>query len=128
MPGFFARLVINMLGLLLASELLSGVAISGLGTFIAAALLLGIVNSLVRPLAILMTLPLTIVTLGLFLFVINAAMLALVAWFLDDFRIASGGAAFVGALIVSFTSWISSRYIGPRAEVELFLVEPRRGP
>ena len=126
MPGFFARLLINMLGLLLASELLSGVEISGLGTFIAAALLLGIVNALVRPVAILLTLPLTLVTLGAFLFVINAAMLGLVAWLLDDFRISGWGPAFFGALIVSFTSWIGSRYVGPRAELELFLIEERR--
>lgn len=111
-----------MLGLLLARELVSGVVISGFGTFVAAGLLLGIVNSLVRPVAIALTLPLTIVTLGLFLFAINGAMLALVAWLLEDFRIAGWGAALVGALIVSLTSWIGSRYIGPRAEVELFLV------
>jgi putative membrane protein len=126
-PGFFARLLINMLGLLPVRELVSGVEIARLGTFIAAALLLGLVNALVRPVAILLSLPLTIVTLGLFLFVINGAMLALVAWVRDDFRITSWGAALFGALIVSLTSWVSSRYVGPREEIEFFLIEDQRG-
>jgi putative membrane protein len=126
MPGFFVRLVINMLGLLLASKLVAGVEISGLGTFIAAALLLGVVNSLVRPIAILLTLPFTIITLGLFLLVINAAMLGIVAWLLEGFLLAGWGAAFFGALIVSLTSWVGSWYIGPAAKVEILVIEERR--
>jgi len=127
MPGFFVRLVINMLGLLLASKLVAGVEISGLGTCIAAALLLGVVNSLVRPIAILLTLPFTIITLGLFLLVINAAMLGIVAWLLEGFLLAGWGAAFFGALIVSLTSWVGSWYIGPDANVEILVIEERRG-
>jgi putative membrane protein len=126
-PGFLVRLVINMLGLLLARELVAGVEISGFGTFIAAALLLGVVNSLVRPVAILLTLPFTILTLGLFLLVINAAMLGIVAWLLQGFVLSGWGAAFFGALIVSLTSWVGSWYIGPRAKVEILVIEEMRG-
>lgn len=122
MPGFLGRLIINMLGLLLARELVPGIEIVGLGTFIAGALLLGVVNALVRPLAIILTLPFTVLTLGLFLLFINAAMLGLVAWMLDAFTIAGWGSAFFGALIVSLTSAFTSRFIGPSSEVEVFLV------
>lgn len=125
MPGFLGRLVINMLGLLLARELVPGIEIVGLGTFIAAGLLLGIVNSLVRPIAIVLTLPLTILTLGLFLLFINAAMLGLVARMLDAFTIAGWGSALVGALIVSFTSWVASRYVGPKNEVEIIFASSK---
>ena len=73
MNGFILRTLITMLGLFLASALVPGVSVTGVGTFILAAVLLGLVNGFVRPLAVLMTLPLTLVTLGLFLFVVNAA-------------------------------------------------------
>ena len=68
-------------------------------TLVIAAVLLGIVNAFVRPLLILLTLPFTIVTLGLFLLVVNAAMLGLVAWLLGGMQIAGFWAAFWGALI-----------------------------
>ena len=81
--------------------------------------MLGVVNSIVRPIAILLTLPMTIVTLGLFLLVINAGMVALVAWMLPGFHIAGFGPAFWAALIVALTSWIGSGLIGPRGQIEI---------
>ena len=111
-----------MLGLLLASALVPGVEIEGGGTVILAALLLGIVNALVRPIAFLLTLPLTIITLGLFLLVLNAAMFGLVAAMLDKFVVAGLGSAILGALIVSITSMIASWYIGPRGQVEILVI------
>jgi putative membrane protein len=97
------------------------VQIEGLGTLILAALLLGIVNALVRPVAFLLTLPLTIITLGLFLLVLNAAMFGLVAAMLDSFVVAGLGSAILGALIVSITSMIASWYIGPKGRVEILV-------
>ena len=85
MNGILIRTLIIMLGLFLASSLVPGVQITGTGSFILAALLLGLVNAFVRPVAFLMTLPLTVVTLGLFLLVLNAAMFGLVAAMLDSF-------------------------------------------
>ena len=111
-----------MLGLYLASALIPGVQIVGTGTFILAALLLGLVNGFVRPIAFLLTLPLTIVTLGLFMLVINAAMFGLVAAMLDDFAVAGFGSALFGALIVGITSTIASWYIGPSGRYEVFVV------
>jgi len=122
MQGLVIRMLIAMLGLFLASRLLPGVSIEGTGTFILAAILLGVVNAIVRPIAFILTLPLTIVTLGLFLFVLNAAMFGLVAAFLDNFAIAGFWSALFGAVIVSITSTISSWYIGPDGRYEVFVI------
>ena len=111
-----------MLGLFLASALLPGVEIEGTGTFILAALLLGLANGFIRPIAILLTLPLTIVTLGLFILVINAAMFGMVAAMLDNFTVAGLFSAMFGALIVGFTSTVASWYIGPKGQVEIYVV------
>jgi len=111
-----------MFGLYLASAIIPGVQIVGLGSFIIAAVLLGLVNAFVRPVAFLLTLPLTIVTLGLFLFVLNAAMFGLVAAMLDNFSVAGLGSAILGSIVVSITSTIASWYIGPDGRYEVFVI------
>jgi putative membrane protein len=123
MIGFLLRLAVNALGLWLATRIVPGMEIAPGGTLLAAALLLGVVNALVRPLAIVLTLPFTIVTLGLFVLVVNAAMLGLVAWLLEDFRLSGFGAALFGSIIVSLTGWLSSFYIGPRGRLEAMVIE-----
>jgi len=125
MQGIILRTLIAILGLFLASRIIPGVSIEGTGTFILAALLLGLINALVRPLAFLMTLPLTIVTLGLFLFVLNAAMFGLVAAFLDDFTVSGFWAAVFGAIIVSISSTVASWFVGPDGRYEVFVIRRR---
>ncbi len=125
MAGILVRTLIIALGLWLAAALLPGVAIEGLGTLLLAALLLGFANGIVRPLLVLATLPLTLVTLGLFLFVINAAMFGLVAALLDGFRVAGFFSALFGAGVVGLTSAIASWYIGPDGRYQLLLIERR---
>lgn len=125
MQGILIRTAISMLGLFLASKILPGVSITGTGSFILAALFLGLVNGFVRPIAFVLTLPLTIITLGLFLFILNAAMFGLVAALLDNFSVAGFWSAVFGAIIVSITSTVSSWYIGPDGKYEVFVV--RRG-
>jgi putative membrane protein len=122
MNGIILRTLIIMLGLYLASILIAGVQIVGTGTFIIAAVLLGLVNAFVRPVAILLTLPITIVTLGLFLFVLNAAMFGLVAAMLENFSVAGLGSAILGSIVVSITSTIASWYIGPDGRYEVFVI------
>jgi len=122
MQGIVLRMLIAMLGLFLASSLLPGVSIDGTGTFILAAVLLGIVNGVVRPIAFILTLPLTIVTLGLFLLVLNAAMFGLVAAMLENFSVSGFWSALFGALILGLTSTISSWYIGPDGRYEVFVI------
>ena len=125
MQGIVLRTLIIMLGLFLASALVPGVSISGAWTFIFAAVLLGLVNAFVRPIAFVLTLPITIVTLGLFLFVLNAAVFALVAAMLDNFTVSGFWAALFGAIILSITSTIASWYIGPDGRVEVIVVTRR---
>lgn len=114
-----------MLGLFLASKILPGVTIVGWGSFILAAVLLGLANGVVRPIAFVLTLPLTIITLGLFLFVLNAAMFGLVAALLDNFQVAGFWSAVFGAIIVSITSTVASWYIGPNGRYEVFVLRRR---
>ncbi|MFP5349324.1 MAG: phage holin family protein [Gammaproteobacteria bacterium] len=125
MTGFLLRTLIGALGLWLAQQIVTGIDVASTGTLIAAAFLLGIANAVVRPVLIILTLPITIVTLGLFLLVINAAMLGLVALILPGFYIAGFWAALFAALTVSVTGWIASWFIGPRGRVEALRV--RRG-
>lgn len=122
MAGFFIRLAISALGLWVASRLVPGMDIRDNATLLWAALWLGLVNAVVRPLAILLTLPLTILTLGIFLLFVNAAMLGLVASLLDGFSLSGVMAAVLGSLVVSFTGWAASSFIGPSGRVEMMVV------
>jgi putative membrane protein len=114
MTGFILRAVISALGLWVATRWVDGLRIDDAMTLLLAGALLGIVNGFVRPLAIILTFPITLVTLGLFLLVVNAGMLSLVAWVLPGFFVAGFWSAFWGALIVSLTGWVGSWFIGPR--------------
>lgn len=125
MQGIVLRTLITMLGLFLASSLVPGVSIAGAWTFIFAAVLLGLVNAIVRPVAFLLTLPITVLTLGLFLLVLNAAMFGLVAAMLDDFVVTGFWSALFGAIIVSITSTIASWYIGPDGRIDVIVVTRR---
>jgi len=113
MTGFVLRVAIVALGLWLATYLLPGLQFDSGLTLLAAALLLGIVNAIVRPIAIVLTLPLTLLTLGLFLLVVNAAMLGLVAAFLPGFSIAGFWPAFWAAILISIVSWIGAALFKP---------------
>ena len=119
MTGFLLRAAIVALGLWLATTILDGLHFDGPGVLLAAALLLGVVNAIVRPIAIVLTLPLTLLTLGLFLLVVNAAMLGLVALVLGGFRIDGFWTAVGASLIVSLTSWIASGLIGDNGKVQV---------
>ena len=120
MTGFLVRVLISALGLWLAAELVPGIHVASGATLVAAALLLGVVNAIVRPVLFLLTLPITVITLGLFLLVVNAAMLGLVALLLPGFAIDGFWAAVLGALIVGLTGWVASWFIGPRGRVEVY--------
>jgi putative membrane protein len=112
MMGFLLRALISAVGLWIASEWVPGVHIRSATTLVLAGILLGVVNAIVRPVAFILTLPLTIMTLGLFLLVLNAAMVALVAALLPGFHIATFGAALLTWIIVWITGWIGSALIG----------------
>ena len=113
MRGIVLRTLIIALGLWFADFLIGGVTITGTGTLLIAALLLGIVNAVIRPLLVFLTFPLTIITLGFFLLVINAAMFGLVAAVLDGFAVSGFVSALFGAIVVSLISMMASWFIGP---------------
>lgn len=118
MRGFFIRLIITALGLWVADGLLAGIGFTGTGSLIVSALLLGLVNAVIRPILIILTLPLTVVTLGLFILVVNGISLALVAWLVPGFQITGLFAATVGAIVVSLVSWVVSSFVGGSGRIE----------
>ena len=114
MTGFVLRAVIAAFGLWLATLWVDGLVIDDSISLLLSAALLGIVNAFVRPVTIFLTLPVTVVTLGFFLLVVNAGMLALVAALVPGFHIDGLWTAFWGSLLVSLTGWVGSWFIGPR--------------
>ena len=123
MPGFWVRFLISACGLLLAAWLLEGVHFGGLLSLLFAALVLGVVNAIVRPVILVLTLPITVITLGLFLLVLNGAMLALAALLVPGFVIDGFWSALFGAIIVSLTGMVANWFIGPKGYVEIIVVE-----
>lgn len=105
------RLLIAALALLLAAYLIPGIEVAGVYIAIVVALILGLLNLIVRPILIILTLPITIVTLGLFIFVINAALFMFVASFVDGFNVDGFLAALIGSLIVSVVSTVGNRFV-----------------
>ncbi|HKW39890.1 MAG TPA: phage holin family protein [Gemmatimonadales bacterium] len=120
MRGFFFRLVITALGLWAATKIVPGVEIVGWGNLILAALLLGIVNALIRPVILILTLPLTVLTLGLFILVVNGFSLALVAWVMPGFTLSGLGAAILGSIVVGLTGWVGSAFVGGSGRIERY--------
>jgi len=120
MVGFLLRAAISALGLWVASQLLDGINFTTTTQLALAAVLLGVVNAFVRPLAFILTLPITIVTLGLFLLVLNAGMVALVARIVPGFTVAGFWTAVGASIIVSLVSWAASGLIGPSGKFEKF--------
>ncbi len=128
MRGFLIRGLVTALGLWIASALLSGVHSTGILSIVGAGLLLGVVNAVVRPIIVFLTLPITIVTLGLFLLVVNAAMVALVAKMLNGFSVDGFGWAVATTLIVAIVSWGSNAFVGPRGRFEVYTSGGRHEP
>jgi putative membrane protein len=118
MRGFLFRLCITALGLWAAATIVPGVAVHGVGSLIVAALLLGVVNAVIRPIILILTLPFTLLTLGLFIFVVNGLSLVLVAWVLPGFTVSGLGAAILGSIVVGLTSWVASAFVGSTGRLE----------
>jgi len=121
--GVVLRTLIVALGLFVADRLLPGVSIAGTGSFLLAGALLGLANAVVRPVVVLFTLPLTILTLGLFLFVVNASMIGLVAALLPGFQVAGFFSALLCSFVVSVVSYLASSFIGARGRYEILVVK-----
>lgn len=110
------RTLVGMIGLWLAATFVPGVTIGDNTTLLIAALVLGVVNAVVRPLVVVLTFPITFLTLGLFLLVVNAAMFGLTAYFLEGFSVTGFWAAVFGAIVLGIVNWIGQMVIGPNKE------------
>jgi putative membrane protein len=122
MTGFVLRACISAIGFWVATRWVGGILIDDPTTLILAGALLGVINAIVRPIAIVLTLPITILTLGFFLLIVNTGMVALVAALLPGFHIFGGfWSAFATALIVWIVSWLGSWLIGPRGKIDVYV-------
>ena len=114
MSSFIARVFLTAFGLWMADQILSGVSFDSTASLWIAALLLGIVNAIVRPVVFILTLPITLLTLGLFVFVLNGAMVLLVDRLMPSFQTDSLGTAILASIIVSLTGWAANAFIGKK--------------
>lgn len=125
MRGFLARIFITAFGLWMADSILAGISFDDVVALWISALLLGLVNAFVRPVVLFLTLPFTILTLGLFVFVINGAMLLLVAAVTPSFHVNGWWAAIFAAIIVGLTGWLANALVGNRGTVEVWTTKKR---
>lgn len=112
MIRFIIQALVTMAGLWLSAQIVPGVDFTSTGSLIAAAIILGLVNAFVRPILVVLTFPITVVTLGLFLLVVNAAMIGLTSVFLDGFRVEGLWAGIGAAIVTGVVSWIAGAFIG----------------
>ncbi len=112
MIRFIVRALIAALGLWLASLIVPGIESDGVVSLLLAAILLGLVNAIVRPVIVILTLPITLLTLGLFLLVVNAAMLGLVGFLLPGFDVHGFWAAVFGAIVTGVVTWVAYKVTG----------------
>ena len=122
MQGIILRTLITGLGIWLAIYLVPGVSATSNSALIWAAIALGLINAFVRPILVLLTLPFTILTLGLFLLLLNAAMLNLAGWFVDGFDVVGFWNSVFGAIVISLVSGVCSSFIGPKGRYEVMVI------
>jgi putative membrane protein len=115
--GFLLRIVVNALAIMLAASIVPGISVDGVVPALVGGLLLGLVNAVVRPVLIILTLPITLITLGLFLLVLNGFCFWLVASIVKGFYVAGFWSAFLGALIVGIVSWTMTALISDSGKV-----------
>lgn len=116
--GFLLRVLVNAATIALAAALIPGIRLDGAWPALLAGVVLGLVNALVRPVLVVLTLPLTIVTLGLFLLVLNGVCLALTAWLVPGFDLDGFLPAVLGALVISVVSWVLTAFVSDRGRIE----------
>ena len=112
---FIARVIITMVAIMIIAYLFPGILwVDGFGAALAASFILGIINAIIRPILIFLTLPLTVVTFGFFLLILNGLLLGLVSFFVPGFYVNGLGGGMLGSILISFVSWVLSVSLGPR--------------
>ena len=115
--GFLLRVLVKALAIMLAAAVVPGIRVDSVLTALAAGLVLGLINAVVRPLLLLLTLPITLLTLGLFLFVLNGLCFWLVAAIVGGFHVSGFWAAVFGALVVSAVSWLLTALVSDSGRI-----------
>lgn len=125
--GFLVRVLIYAAAIYLAAVIVPGIEVSGLPTALGAGLVLGLINAVVRPVLVILTLPVTLLTLGLFLLVLNALCLWLTSVLVSGFAVQGFWAAVLGALVVSLVSWALTAFVSDRGRVVVITRAGRGG-
>ena len=125
MKGLLIRWVINALALILISQMIKGIQVDHIAAAFVAAAVLGVINAVLRPILILLTLPITILTLGLFALLINGFMLYIAGTIAKGFHVSGLWPAVFGALFLSLISWIANAFINDRGRIEYIELRPR---
>lgn len=122
--GFVLRVLINAAAIYLAATIVPGMEVRDVLTALGAGLVLGLINAVVRPVLVLLTLPATILTLGLFLFVLNGLCLWLTAQLVKGFEVQGFWSAVLGALLISVVSWILTAFVSDRGRIDVITRRP----
>jgi len=125
MKGLLLRWLVLSVAIMAAAYLFPGIQVSGFGSALVAALILGILNAFFRPILIVLTLPINVLTLGLFTFVINAFLLMMTSGVTGGLVVDGFGSALLGSLIISVVSWLLSSFINDQGRVQSLDIELR---
>ena len=115
--GFLLRVLINAAAIYLVAHIVPGIEVSGVVAALGAGLVLGIINAIVRPVLVILTLPVTLITLGLFLFVLNGLCLWLTSLIVKGFVVGSFWSAVLGSLLISVVSWVLTAVVSDSGRV-----------
>ncbi len=110
MRAFLIRWVVTTIAVYIATKLVAGIHVDSVGALVGAALLLGIINAFVRPVLLLLSAPFILITMGIFIFVVNALLLRFVSWLIPPFHVDGFWNAFFGSIIISIVSWMLSSF------------------
>ena len=127
MHGITIRWLTLTVAIIVTSYLLDGIQVSGFWSALFAAAVLGILNAFFRPIILILTLPINILTMGLFTFVINALLLMMASGIISGFNVAGFWSAVFDALLISVVSWLINGFIGERGTVEYIDLKHRGG-
>ncbi len=122
MRGFVIRWLVSAIALAITAWIIKGIEIHGIFSLLIATLVLGILNAIIRPILIILTLPINILSLGIFTFVINAIMLKITASVVEGFEIHGFWAAFIGAIFMSIISTLLTYFVSDRGKFEIIVV------
>jgi putative membrane protein len=127
MKGILIRWLVLTVAIFMAAYLIDGIHVTGFSSAVLAAAVLGILNAFFRPVLLLLTLPLNILTLGLFTFAVNAMLLLMASGMISGFDVDGFGAALLGTLFISLVSWLLTSFVSKRGTVQVIDLQNKGG-